>query len=79
MLWTEIRSWAKKLGYETIKDKEDNKYYWAKLGDNNPDSSGVNKSLSGLSKSLFNHYTNNKWIDHQKEYQEKLNGSSKIS
>lgn len=71
MLWTEIRSWAKSLGYETIKDKDDNKYYWAKLGDNNPDSSGVTISVSKLAKAIYNHLTDNKWVDYQKEYQDK--------
>lgn len=73
MLWTEIRSWAKGLGYETIKDKEDGKYYWAKLDDNNPDSSGVAPSVSKLALAIFNHHTNNQWIDHQKQYIESLN------
>jgi hypothetical protein len=79
MLWTEIRSWAKNLGYETIKDKDDNQYYWAKLDNTDPNSSGVAPSVSKLARAIFNHHTNDKWIDHQKEYQEKLNGSSKIS
>jgi hypothetical protein len=79
MLWTEIRSWAKNLGYETIKDKDDNQYYWAKLDDSDFNSSGVAPSVSKLARAIFNHHTNDKWIDHQKQYQEKLNGSSKIS
>jgi len=79
MLWTEIRSWSKNLGYDTIKDKDDNQYYWAKLDDTNPSSSGVAPSVSKLARAIFNHHTNDKWIDHQKQYQENLNGSSKIS
>ena len=79
MLWTEIRSWAKNLGYETIKDKDDNQYYWAKLADSDFNSSGVAPSVSKLARAIFNHHTNDKWIDHQKQYQENLNGSSKIS
>ena len=74
MLWTEIRSWAKSLGYETIKDKEDGNYYWAKLDDSNPDNSypdnsGVAPSVSKLAKAIYNHHTNDKWLDYQKEYQ----------
>lgn len=79
MTWTEIRKWAKELGYETIKDKDDNCYYWAKLDDNSPASSGVAKSVSKLAKAIFNHRTNDKWIEHQEQYQEQLNGSSKTS
>lgn len=67
MLWTEVRKWAKNLGYETIKDKEDSQYYWAKL--DVPDASGVAKSVSKLAKAIYNHHTNNAWIDHQKQYE----------
>lgn len=73
MLWTEIRSWAKSLGYETIKDKDDGKYYWAKLSDNNPDSSGVAPSVSKLALAIYNHHTDNKWLDHQKQFLDSLN------
>lgn len=69
MLWTEVRSWAKKFGYETIKDKEDNQYYWAKLDD--PNASGVAKSVSKLALAIYNHMTDNKWLDHQKQFLEK--------
>lgn len=68
MTWTEIRSWAKGLGYETIKDKTDAQYYWAKSSDNSIDSSGAAPSVSKLAKAIFNHYTNDKWLDHQIEY-----------
>jgi hypothetical protein len=73
MLWKEIRSWAKNKGYETIKDKEDGLYYWAKLDSNNPDASGVAKSVSRLATAIYNHMTDNKWIEYQKQYQEKFN------
>lgn len=69
MLWTEIKKWAKTLGYETIKDKDDNKYYWAKLDCTNPDSSGVAPSVSKLAKQIYNHYSNNQWLDHQQEFE----------
>ena len=73
MLWKEIRTWAKSKGYETIKDKEDGQYYWGKLDSNNPESSGVAKSVSKLATQIYNHMTNNQWVDYQKEYQEKFN------
>ena len=77
MLWSQIKSWAKSHGYETLKDKGDEEsgdkvqYYWSKLED--PEHSGVAPSVSKLAKAIFNDITNNKWIDHQNEYQEKLN------
>ena len=72
MLWTEVRSWAKSHGYETLKDKDDNQYYWAKLDSTGPDASGVAKSVSKLAFAIYNHMTDNKWLDHQQEYRENL-------
>lgn len=73
MLWTEIRSWAKSLGYETIKDKEDGKYYWAKLDDSSINGSGVAQSVSKLARAIFNHHSKDQWLEHQQEYQDKKN------
>lgn len=72
MLWNEIKKWAKDYGYETLKQKENDNtlYYWAKL--NTPDASGVATSVSKLAFAIYNHMTDNKWLDHQKEYKEKL-------
>jgi hypothetical protein len=72
MLWKEIRTWAKNKGYETIKDKEDGQYYWAKLGSDDPNDSGVARSVSKLATQIYNHMTDNKWVEYQKEYQEKF-------
>lgn len=69
MLWKEIKTWAKNQGYDTIKDKEDGKYYWTKLGSDKSDVSGVATSVSKLATAIFNHITENKWLDHQNEYQ----------
>ena len=72
MLWKEIKSWAKSKGYETIKDKDDGQYYWAKLDSDDPSASGVAKSVSKLATAIYNHMTDNVWLDHQKKYQENL-------
>ena len=72
MLWKEIKSWAKSKGYETLKDKDDNQYYWAKLDSDDPNASGVAPSASKLARAIFNHITDNKWSDYQQEYKEKL-------
>lgn len=69
MLWKEVKSWAKDHGYTIIKDKDDGQYYWAKLDSSNPDDSGVVPSVSKLAKTIFNHLTDNKWVDHQIEYE----------
>lgn len=72
MLWTEIRKWAKDHGYETLKEKENEitSYYWAKL--DTPDASGISKSVSKLAFDIYNHMTDNKWLEYQKEYKEQL-------
>jgi len=72
MLWTEIRRWGKSKGYETIKDKDDGKYYWAKLDSSNPNDSGVARSVSKLATQIYNHMTDNKWVEHQTQYKENL-------
>jgi hypothetical protein len=70
MLWGEIKKWAKELGYDTIKNKDDGKYYWTKSGSDDPNSSGVASSVSKLARAIFNHNTENKWLDHQKTFDE---------
>lgn len=77
MLWSEIKKWAKDKGYETLKDKDDGKYYWAKLDNiDNYESSGVESSVSKLAKAIYNHISDNKWIQYQNEY--KLLVESKV-
>lgn len=70
MLWSEVKRWAKDHGYDTIKDKDDNQYYWAKLDSNDPDASGVAKSVSKLAFAIYNHMTDNKWLDHQQQFRD---------
>jgi hypothetical protein len=69
MLISEIKKWAKEKGYEVIKDKEDGLYYWAKL-DAGPEASGVAKSVSKVATAIFNHLTEDRWIEHQTKFQE---------
>ena len=68
MMISEIKKWAKEKGYEIIKDKEDGLYYWAKL-DAGPDASGVSKSVSKVATAIFNHITQDKFVEYQLEYQ----------
>jgi hypothetical protein len=74
MLWTEVRSWCKKNGYTTfrekIKDSENRyDYYWAKEDD--PSVTGLSTSVGKLATDIYNHMTDYKWLDYQKEYLEK--------
>lgn len=69
---TEIKSWAKKWGYTIIKEKDDSingaSYYWSK--DSDPNATGVALSVSKVATAIFNHLTDDKWVEHQKEFQE---------
>ena len=69
---TEIKSWAKTWGYSIIKEKDDSEngasYYWAKNDDNN--ATGVAPSVSKVAAAIFNHMTENKWVEHQQQYKE---------
>ena len=69
MTISEIKKWATTKGYEVIKDKEDGLYYWAKL-DAGPDASGVAKSVSKVATAIFNHMTDDKWVEHQAKCKE---------
>jgi hypothetical protein len=72
---TEIKTWAKRWGYSIIKEKDDSEngasYYWCK--DNDPNATGVAISVSKLAIAIFNHMTDNKYVEHQKQYQENIN------
>ena len=73
MLWKEVKTWAKNHGYESFREKtseSDNSYdyYWAKIDD--PSVTGLSKSAGKLATDIFNHITDNKWIEYQKEYLE---------
>ena len=69
---SEIKRWAKDWGYTIIKDKDDTlngaSYYWSK--DNDPNVTGVALSVSKVATAIYNHMSDNKWLDHQKEYQQ---------
>ena len=70
---TEVKSWAKTWGYSILKEKDDSingaSYYWMKNDD--PNASGVELSVSKVAKEIFNNITDNKFVDHQKEFLEK--------
>ena len=75
MTITEIKSWAKRWGYSIIKEKDDSingaSYYWAKNDD--PSATGVSLSVSKVARDIYNHMTDNKWIDHQTNYRADIN------
>lgn len=66
MLWKEVKSWATQNGYKA--SKVDGGYSWLKVS--NSEINGFEKSLSKLARALYNDMTDNRWIDHQINYQE---------
>lgn len=73
MTISEIKRWAKDHGFEVVKQKDDSingsSYYWSNSTIN---ASGVSQSVSKAARDIFNIMTNNKWISHQKDFQDKL-------
>jgi hypothetical protein len=67
---TEVKSWAKTWGYSIIKEKDDSvngaSYYWCKNDD--PNVTGVALSVSKVATAIYNHLTENKWLEHQQNY-----------
>lgn len=56
--WTEIKKWAKSNGLEP--KKTGGEYTWE---------GNTYNDLDSLVFSLYNKLTNNKWLDHQKNYE----------
>jgi hypothetical protein len=78
---TEVKSWAKRWGYSIIKEKDDSvngaSYYWCK--DDDSSITGVALSVSKVAAAVYNHMTENRWIEHQKQYRKIQNGPSEIN
>ena len=77
---TEVKSWAKSKGYSIIKEKDDSvngaSYYWCKNDD--PNVTGVALSVSKVAFAIYNHMTENKWLEYQNQY-ENTKEDAKIS
>lgn len=71
MLWSNIKSWAKNNGYSCLRektqgDKNEYNYFWSK--DNDPNGTGLAVSVSALATQIYNHMTNDQFIEHQNNY-----------
>jgi len=64
--WGEVSKWAKDHGYKI--SRKEQKFYWTNT---TTEDSGECYSLEDLTKSVFNKITNDKWVDHQKNYEKK--------
>jgi hypothetical protein len=66
MKWTEIKKWAERWGYETLKEKNTENYLWTKKDD--PSVTGISIGVGQLATDIYNHMTNNEWVEYQKSY-----------
>lgn len=78
---SDIKKWAKEQGYNIVKKEDDSingaTYYWNRIDDININ--GQSQSVSKVARDVYNHITNNKWIEHQQNHIEKQsNEHSKI-
>lgn len=70
MLISEIKKWAKSMGYE-VKNSKELVYIWRKEGQDNFNSAA---NVEDLATDIFNHHTNGKWIEYQKNFPAKKSG-----
>jgi len=72
MKWSLIKSWAKDKGYKVDRKKSGDeinpyKYEWHRI--DNIQIKGTINSLSRLAVSIYNDMTDNRFLEHQKQYQ----------
>jgi hypothetical protein len=77
MKWSLVKSWAKENGYTSFREKTDRidnpnnyDYYWGR--DDDPSATGLAISVSKVATDIYNHMTNNKFIEHQQQYQKEI-------
>lgn len=66
MKWTEIQRWAKDQGYTVGREKVAPRQYlysWSK-----DDVTGEECTVRSFAKAVFNHLSNNRWLEHQENY-----------
>jgi hypothetical protein len=77
MNWSNIKKWAKDMGYSCLREKNadinainEYDYYWGKIDD--PNTSGLATSVSKLATQIFNHMTNDEYSEYQRQHKESL-------
>lgn len=66
MTFTELKRWAKQYGYEVLKEKGTQVCVWTKIDD--PAATGIADTLGETATQIYNHITNNAWVEYQQEY-----------
>jgi len=79
MKWSFIKSWAKEHGYTSFREKTDRvdnpneyDYYWGR--DDDPSVTGCAISVSKLAWDIYNHMTDNKFVEYQERYKQQKAG-----
>jgi len=70
MIFKEIKSWAKKYGYDILKEKNTENYLWTKIDD--PSVTGIAIGLGNTATEIYNHITDYAWVEYQEEQQNKI-------
>lgn len=66
MNFTELKKWAKSYGYDILKTKGKEECLWSKIDE--PEATGIGDSYSDTATQIYNHITNNRWVEYQEEY-----------
>lgn len=66
MTFKELKRWASEHGYDVLKAKGTEECVWTKIDD--PLASGISDTLKDTATQIYNHMTDNKWLEYQQEY-----------
>lgn len=66
MNFTELKRWARQHGYDVLKAKGTEECIWTKQDE--PSVTGLAFSLRDTATQIYNHITNNEWVEYQQEY-----------
>ena len=66
MNFTLLKSWAKEKGYDVLKEKGTEVCIWTVKDD--PAVTGMADTLRDTATQIYNHMTDNKWVEYQEEY-----------
>ena len=67
MMWGEVNKWAKEKGYKL--KRVDGLIHWHKVDD--PEVCGSEKDIDDVATAIFNHISDYKWVEYQKNYKSK--------
>lgn len=66
MNFTLLKQWAREKGYDVLKEKGTEVCIWTVKDD--PAITGMADTLRDTATQIYNHITNNKWLEYQEEY-----------